>query len=318
MSGHCCIKMSHKRLYTNIKRCRLRCDHSGSLVFLTKGYNFHPSRGQKCRSSANNNSSQPLLFQKEMPDVKALKKKKKNNPKIHEQFSDIFKSTGKIRDKNDEDFYVKFSMKPEEIPVAQRPRPVAYYLQEQLKRWLKQCLEEGIFEQVPEGEPVTWCSPLVAQPKPKFCGTAKDLEPHMIRASLDLWISNQYLERHRITQGILVEDFMYKFHDCTVSSELDTRQGYYRLLLDLESRKVATFSTPWGNLRPERLIFGAKSSQDLFDEATYRIFGDIPRCVNQRDDFLLGGRDFEEHNKTLETVLQRASDFGITFNPDKC
>jgi len=26
----------------------------------------------------------------------------------------------------------------------------------------------------------------------------------------------------------------------------------------------------------------------------------------------------EEHNKTLQAVLQRAMDFGITFNPDKC
>ena len=177
--------------------------------------------------------------------------RKRNNPKIHEKFSDIFKGIGKIRDKNDEDFYAKFSMKPEEIPMAQRPRPVAYYLQEQLKNWLKQCLEEGIFGQVPEGEPVTWCPLLVAQPKPKFSGTAKDLEPHMMRASVDLRITNQYMERHRITQGILVENFMYKFHDCTVSSKLDMRQVYHQLLFDPESRKIATFSTPWGNLRPE-------------------------------------------------------------------
>lgn len=26
----------------------------------------------------------------------------------------------------------------------------------------------------------------------------------------------------------------------------------------------------------------------------------------------------DEHNKTLETVLQRAVDFEFTFNPDKC
>ena len=26
----------------------------------------------------------------------------------------------------------------------------------------------------------------------------------------------------------------------------------------------------------------------------------------------------EENNKTLEAVLQRAVDFGVTFNPDKC
>ena len=71
-------------------------------------------------------------------------------------------------------------------------------------------------------------------------------------------------------------------------------------------------------MRPKRLIFGAKSSQDLFDEAMFRIFGDIPKCLNQRDDILIGGCTLEEHNKTLETVLQRAKDFGITFNREKC
>ena len=71
-------------------------------------------------------------------------------------------------------------------------------------------------------------------------------------------------------------------------------------------------------MRPKRLIFGAKASQDLFDEAIYRIFGDIPRCLNQRDDILLRERNVEEHNKSLEAVLQRAADFGITFNPEKC
>ena len=71
-------------------------------------------------------------------------------------------------------------------------------------------------------------------------------------------------------------------------------------------------------MRQQRLIFGGKASQDLFDEAIYRIFGGIPRYLNRQDDILLGGRIMEEHNKTLEAVLQRAVDFGITFNPDKC
>ena len=92
------------------------------------------------------------------------------------------------------------------------------------------------------------------------------------------FIPNQFMERNRITQSTVVEDFMYKFHNCTVFSKLDMKQRYHQLLLDPESRKIATFSTPWGNMRPKRLIFGAKSSQDLFDEAIYRIFWDIPRC----------------------------------------
>ena len=54
------------------------------------------------------------------------------------------------------------------------------------------------------------------------------------------------------------------------------------------------------------------------DEAMFRIFGDIPHCLNQRDDILLGGRDQTEHREILKTVLNRARDHGITFNREKC
>ncbi|XP_077869510.1 uncharacterized protein LOC144361201 [Saccoglossus kowalevskii] len=135
-------------------------------------------------------------------------------------------------------------MKPEAVPIAQRPRPVAYYLQKHLKQWLERCTEEGIFEEVPQGEPVTWCSSLVVQPKPRFRKIPNDqLEPHMIRASVDLRVPNKFMERTRITQGPVV-DFTSKFNDCVVFSKLDMRQGYHQLLLDPKSRAVATFSTP--------------------------------------------------------------------------
>ena len=96
-----------------------------------------------------------------------------------------------------------------------------------------------------------------------------------------------------------------------------TRQGYLQLVLDPKSREVALLRTPRGNMRFERVIFGAKASQDLFDETMYRIIGDIPKYLNQRDDIHLGGRNLQEHNKTLEKVLQRATDFGISFNKEK-
>ena len=98
---------------------------------------------------------------------------------------------------------------------------------------------------------------------------------------------------------------------------MDLRSGYHQLTLHPDSRGIATFSTPWGNLRPKRLIFGAKSSQDLFDEMIFKIFGEIPYSMCQRDDILVG-RNLKEHNATLSAVLQRAAEFGITFNRDKC
>ena len=76
-------------------------------------------------------------------------------------------------------------------------------------------------------------------------------------------------------------------------------------------------STPWGNYRPKRHVFGAKSSQNVFAEEMFRAFRDIPHCLNQRDDILLGGRDVAEHKEVLKTVLQQARDHAVTFNKEK-
>lgn len=55
-----------------------------------------------------------LRIQEEAPDVKTVKRESPNSEINH-----VFQGIGKIRDKkNDEDFYAKFSMKPEEVPVA--------------------------------------------------------------------------------------------------------------------------------------------------------------------------------------------------------
>ena len=72
-----------------------------------------------------------LRIQEEAPDVKTVKRESPNPEikKITEKFDHVFQGIGKIRDKkNDQDFYAKFSVKPEAVPVAQKPRPVAYYL----------------------------------------------------------------------------------------------------------------------------------------------------------------------------------------------
>ena len=50
----------------------------------------------------------------------------------------------------------------------------------------------------------------------------------------------------------------------------------------------------------------------------YRIFGDIPQCLNQRDDILIGASNWKKHNETLESVFQKAEDYGITLNEPKC
>ena len=182
--------------------------------------------------------------------------------------------------------------------------------------------KDEIFEKIAPGEPVTWCSPLVVQLKQRYSAISQDnLEPHLFRVSVDLQVQNKYMERNRILQAPVVEDFTCKFHDCKVFSKIDLKQVYHQLILYPDSRASATFSTP-GKYETKKtdiwcqIITG--SSNDLFDEAMIRIWGDIPKCLNQRDDILIGGATLEEHNETPEKVLQRVSDFGITLNREKC
>ena len=194
------------------------------------------------------------------------------------EYNDNFQGIGCFQDKSTgKEIEVKLEMDPEAIPVAQKPRPVPYHLQKPLKEWLEQGVKENIFEKVLDGETSTWCSPLVVQPKPKYADIKnEELESQMIRASIDKRIPNEATKRSRCVQSPRVEHFIYRLHDCKIFMKLDLRQGYHQLILDPAKRQVATFSTPWGNYRPKRQVFGAKSSQDVFDEAMFRAFGDIP------------------------------------------
>ena len=78
------------------------------------------------------------------------------------KYNHLFEGIGKIED--------KFHMRPEAVPIAQKPRQVPYYLQEPLTKWLDLGIKEDIFEKVPDDEPVTRCFPLWVHSKPKFAG----------------------------------------------------------------------------------------------------------------------------------------------------
>jgi len=165
--------------------------------------------------------------------------------------SDLFQGVGCFGEKNTgKKIEVKLELEPDAKPVAQKPCPVSYHLQKPPKDWLDQGVKEEIFEKVPDGEAITWCSPLVVQPKPKFTEMkSEELESHMIRASIDMRIPNQSLKRSWCVQSPRVEDFIYHLHDCKIFTKLDLRQGYQQLSLDPSTRQVATFSTPWANYR---------------------------------------------------------------------
>ena len=155
--------------------------------------------------------------------IKTVKPAESKLEALVDEFSKVFEGIGCFQDrKTGKEIEVKLEMDPEAVPTAQKPRHVAYHLQQPLKKWLEQGVQEEIFEKVPDGEPITWCSPLVIQPKPKYTNVDKEkLEPQMIRASIDMRIPNKSMKRSRCVQSPKVEDFIYHLHDCKVFTKLD-------------------------------------------------------------------------------------------------
>ena len=63
---------------------------------------------------------------------------------------------------------------------------------------------------------------------------------------------------------------------------------------------------------------GASLSSDLYQYKVDEIFQDVPQCVGIADDIVILGYSDQDHDATLYSVLNRARDVGMKFNPDKC
>ena len=71
-------------------------------------------------------------------------------------------------------------------------------------------------------------------------------------------------------------------------------------------------------MKHETLAQGWITSQDEFDRRINEILAGIPYVKSNRDDCLAGGKDWDEHNKTLDQVLTRLQDHGLTLKLAKC
>jgi hypothetical protein len=88
--------------------------------------------------------------------------------------------------------------------------------------------------------------------------------------------------------------------------------------VDEDSKKYLVVTTPWGNLKHETLAQGWITSQDEFDRRINEILAGIPHVKSNRGDCLIGGKDRNKHNRTLDLVLTHLQDHGLTLRLEKC
>ena len=84
------------------------------------------------------------------------------------------------------------------------------------------------------------------------------------------------------------------------------------MALEEESQNVTAFITPLGLYKWKKLPMGLASAPGAFQNLMESIFAGLSYEVAlfYLDDFIVFGRNFEEHLKRLELVFQRLSENG--------
>ena len=85
-----------------------------------------------------------------------------------------------------------------------------------------------------------------------------------------------------------------------------------------QSSLLTTFGTMFGRYCNIRVTMGASLSSDVYQYKVDEIFQGIPQYVGIADDIVIFRYGDSDHDATLYSVLDRAHDVGMRFNPDKC
>ena len=157
-------------------------------------------------------------------------------------------------------------------------------------------------------EPTDWVNLIVVVEKPK---TKK------LRICLDPKGLNEAIRRRHQPMPTL-DDITSELAGATCFSILDITHACWSIKLDRESSLLTTFSTPFCRSRYLRLLFGIKSSGDIFIRKVNEIFEGPSGIEAIVDDILIFGKTRKEHDKNLQNALKHACEKGIKFNPDKC
>ena len=196
---------------------------------------------------------------------------------------------------------------PNAEPVAfHTPIPVPLHWQEQVKAGLDQDVRLGVLEEVPVGEPVTWCHRMVVCAK-------KNGKP---RRTVDF----QPLNRHATRETHHTPSPFHQARSVPSNKKktiLDAWNGYHSVPIRKQDRHLTTFITPWGRYRYKTTPQGYIASGDGYTRRYDTLVSDIPNKTKCIDDALIWADTLEENFYRTVEWLDICGRNGITLNPDK-
>ena len=215
-----------------------------------------------------------------------------------EEFPELVRTTGTLPGK----YKIKLQPDAKGVVHAARRQPAA--LKAKIVDKLNEMSDNGYITRV--DQPTEWVSSMVAvmrNDKVRICIDPSDLNKVMLR------------EHHPMKT---VEEVVSEIAGAQVFSVLDAKSGFLQICLDEESSFLTTFNTPVGRYRWLRLPFGIKSAPEIFQRIMDQMLEGISGATAVMDDILVAARTVEEHDIILRKVIDRATQFNLKLNMDKC
>lgn len=202
---------------------------------------------------------------------------------------------------------LRLNVDPNAEPTAyHKPIPVPLHWQEKVKAGLDQDVQLGVIEEVPIGDPVTWCHRMVICAKnngePRRTVDFQALNIHAVRETHHT--PSPFLQARSVPCG-------------KKKSVLDAWNGYHSVPIREEDRHLTTFITPWGRYRYRTAPQGYIASGDAYTRRYDAIVSDIPNKTKCVDDSLLWADDLEGNFHQVVEWLDVCGRHRITLNPEK-
>ncbi|KII70025.1 Retrovirus-related Pol polyprotein from transposon 17.6 [Thelohanellus kitauei] len=190
-------------------------------------------------------------------------------------------------------------------PVVCRPYRVPPHLKEEISNQIDNMITRNIIRK--SSSP--WCSPVLLVKKKdgthRFCTDFRQLNKVIVK--------DQYSLPN-------MDDMLDNLANSQYFTTLDLKSGYWQCALDEDSKpKTAFCPFPGAGLYEYNVLpFGLSNAPSTFQRLMDQILSEIADCDAYLDDIIIFSNSFEEHLKTLKSVLDRLKSAGLKLKLEKC
>lgn len=217
------------------------------------------------------------------------------------EFPDVFlPGVGKIRN-----FKASLPLRKDANPIYKPARNIPFALRDKINTEIDRLENVGVISKIAHSE---WGTPIVPIIKPD----------QSVRLCADYKITlNKLLFDDHYPIPNIEEILTSTMMGGKYFSKIDIRQAYMHMPVTDESAIIQTITTPKGDYKVNRLMFGIKNAPAIWQRYITQTLHDIPGVCVFYDDIRIQGGTYDIHKHRVREVIKRLQNAGLRINEEK-